>query len=308
VITFCAGAELTLLGLDEYALAGTNLSDHYEAAYYQAELLPMYARAWAGEQVSFPLSYQGIDYEVTAVPMHGPDGEVSQVLGVTVNTTERRLSERRQAQSLREKEMLLAEIHHRVKNNLAIVAGLLRLQMPSAVHAETRDILDESCARIDAMALIHENLYKSEDFSQVAFHDYVENLTISLGRAYARQSTEISMETKLIPLGLDILRSVPCGLIVNELVTNAYKHAFQGRATGKIEVSLECSSEGMITLAVCDDGRGLPPGFDILAPQQSLGLNLVQGLALQIGAVLTVKTSAKGSTFELSFPLEDASE
>jgi two-component sensor histidine kinase len=188
--------------------------------------------------------------------------------------------------SLREKEILLREIHHRVKNNMQILTSLLRLQTRQADSQELRDVLQESEARIRSMGLLHEKLYQSESVSRIEMHGYLRTLTGELCRVNTPQGTrrEIKLNVHGVFMGLDT--ALPCGLMITELVTNALKYAFPGRPEGTIYVSMGSTGEGHYQLVVWDDGVGMKADFDI-ANATSLGMRLVKMLTDQLNGTLT---------------------
>ena len=199
--------------------------------------------------------------------------------------------------SLVEKETLLKEIHHRVKNNLNVIVSLLRLQEDNIDSIESaREAFEQSRNRIFSMALVHESLYRSDNLSVIALDDYIRSLIRQLKYSAAEEDKiEYLLELETVPL--DITRAVPCGIILNELVTNAQKHAFKGRSSGLITVSLRSDDDSRIILSVHDNGSGLPSGFSMEDPA-TLGLNLVGILTEQIGGELRTDSSG-GTKFEL---------
>lgn len=201
--------------------------------------------------------------------------------------------------SLREKEILLREIHHRVKNNMQILTSLLRLQTRQADSQELREVLQESEARIRSMGLLHEKLYQSESVSVIDMHGYLRTLTGELMRMNTPQGTrrEIKLNVQGVGLGLDT--ALPCGLIITELVTNALKYAFHGRAEGIIYVSLGTSVDGNYQLVVWDNGVGMDPKFDI-SKATSLGMRLVKMLTDQLNGSLSLDTT-QGTRVMITF-------
>ncbi len=189
--------------------------------------------------------------------------------------------------SLREKEILLREIHHRVKNNMQILTSLLRLQTRQADSQELRDVLQESEARIRSMGLLHENLYQSESVSLIDRHGYLRTLTGELTRMDNPEGTrrEIKLAVEGVGMGLDT--ALPVGLIVTELVTNCLKYAFPGRQEGIIYVSLGTVDDGKFQLVVWDGGVGMDPSFDF-DKATSLGMRLVKMLTDQLNGTLTL--------------------
>lgn len=203
--------------------------------------------------------------------------------------------------SIREKEVLLKEIHHRVKNNLSVIASLLNLQRDRVRNQEEAlGALEKSRDRIATMAEIHMLLYETESFSAIDFSEYVDVLTRKLMSLYGR-SKEIRLTLNLETVSLDITRAVPLALIVNEVVTNALKHAFVDRNTGNLGVELQPVSEGLFRLAVWDDGPGCPR---CMAAEEapSLGLQLVRVLSQQVSARLGYDTDG-GTRAEITFPV-----
>ncbi|WP_424359027.1 ABC transporter substrate binding protein [Methanocella sp. MCL-LM] len=219
-------------------------------------------------------------------------------IATLVDITERKQAEETLMASLREKEVLLKEVHHRVKNNLQIVSSLLNLQSNSIRDEKTRAVFQESQNRIRSMALIHEKLYRSDDLSRVDFGDYLRSLATDLYRVSADPSKiRLSLECEEILLSIDT--SIACGLIVNELITNSFKHGFPGGREGQVIVSLHRTAEGYVTFTVSDDGIGLPEGFTVEnAP--TLGLQLVTTLVEQLEGRLEVD-SGSGATFRVTF-------
>jgi two-component sensor histidine kinase/HAMP domain-containing protein len=204
--------------------------------------------------------------------------------------------------SLSEKVALLKEVHHRVKNNLQIVASLVNLQTRRTENPDILAVLEDMRNRVHSMALLHETLYRSDNLALVNLHLYVGELCRELLRSSGPVGSRISMENLVPPLGMPLEQSVPCGLIINELVTNALKHAFPGNRSGTVKVSLTPEAEGNLRLQVVDDGVGTPDGLNI-AEAPRLGLRLISNLADQLGGSLTVAPGNDGGTsFAVIFP------
>lgn len=199
---------------------------------------------------------------------------------------------------LQEKEVLLKEIHHRVKNNLQIISSLLSLQSGSSSEESIAKKFRDSQDRIRTMALIHEKLYRSSDLSHIDFAEYVGSLTTYLARSYI-VGGNIVIDLDIRDISLDIDQAIPCGLIINELVSNSLKYAFPVGQSGRISVSLTCVAGGY-ELTVGDSGKGLPPGFDFRA-SPSLGLMLVNTLVEQLDGTI-VLDGAQGTCFRITFP------
>jgi len=223
--------------------------------------------------------------------------------GVAFDITETKRAEEVVKHSLREKELLLKEIHHRVKNNLQITSSLLRLQAGKIADAGVRQLLRESQDRIRSMALVHDMLYRSQDLARVDFPGYVRTLLIQLFRSY-NVGGRIRSAVELEPIVFGVDLAVPCGLIINELVANALKHAFPGNRQGELRVSMTTAPDSY-TLSVRDDGVGFPPQVDYLRTE-TLGLQLVRMLTEQIGGHLRLDTSS-GTEFVIRFPRQPES-
>jgi PAS domain S-box-containing protein len=200
--------------------------------------------------------------------------------------------------SLREKEVLLKEIHHRVKNNLAIVSSLLQMQSRRTQDVQANEILRDSHNRIASIALIHETLYSSENLANIDFPQYITQLINHLLDSYNAHSLHIKITTQIEQVNLDIEMAIPCGLIINELVSNALKYAFPERNDGKILVKLSQDKQDLILL-IQDNGIGLPEGFDS-NKSKKLGINLVKGLVKQLKGSMIINCQ-QGTEFKIYF-------
>jgi PAS domain S-box-containing protein len=204
-------------------------------------------------------------------------------------------------QSLREKEALLQEIHHRVKNNLQVICSLLNLQSGSTTDPESFQMLRESQDRVRSMALIHEKLYRSQDLAKVNFGSYLRDLTNHLMRSYRTESNGIQLKITADDVPLSIDKAVPCGLITNELISNALKHAFPAGPNGEIHVSLRSEPDQRLVLSIADNGVGLPADYDVDSAE-TLGLQLIQVLAGQIdGKARLHSEEGKGTEATITF-------
>ena len=236
--------------------------------------------------------------EIGLNPIETDEGTM--VLSSIVDISDRRIKEIKIEAALREKDILLAEVHHRVKNNLQVINSLLALQSAKIKDDATLALMIESQNRIKSMAMIHQTLYESRDFTFVDFHSFLDRIVPSLVSAYAVNPRRITLSIRADKVSLPIQAAIPCGLIVNELVANALKHAFPGDARGRIDVELDRDAEGKIVLSVSDDGVGMPDGVD-LANAATLGLQLVALLADQLGGALVVNP-ARPTRFCVRFP------
>jgi two-component sensor histidine kinase len=218
------------------------------------------------------------------------------------STLELRVSERTAAltEALRERDVLLKEVHHRVKNNLQVIISLINMQLRHGAGAPAKSALAECRSRIQAIALIHDKLYLSSNYSNIPFSEYVRGLVDSIGRATGAAKSGVALELQAESVGLPVDKAIPCGLILNELITNALKHAFPDDRTGRIRVGLANSGGREVSLSVADDGVGLPEGFDLHSPG-SLGMQLIVTLTEQLGGTIQASTD-RGTRFEIRFP------
>jgi two-component sensor histidine kinase len=200
--------------------------------------------------------------------------------------------------ALQEKEVLLQEIHHRVKNNLQVVSSLLNLQSRYIEDEKTLQMFRESQSRVKSMALIHERLYRSKDLAQIDFGEYVQTLTRDLFRSYQAQAGSVALKVDVQDVFLGVDTAIPCGLIINELVSNALKYAFPDDRDGQLCVEL-ASDDGQYVLAVRDNGVGLPDGLDIQSTE-TLGLRLVTTLVRQLRGTVELRSDG-GTEFEIRF-------
>ncbi|MDG5767491.1 histidine kinase dimerization/phosphoacceptor domain -containing protein [Balneolales bacterium ANBcel1] len=204
-------------------------------------------------------------------------------------------------ESLREKDVMLKEIHHRVKNNLAVISALLTMQSDYVEDERSQELFMDSVGRIKSMALIHEKLYQSELLAKIEMKDYLRELADTIERTYQSGNADIRLELSTDDTTMDITKAIPCGLIVNELLSNAFKHAFTGREKGRIQLKLKkkAGRDHCCELQVSDDGIGVPQEA-ITGNGSSLGYTIIQGLANQISADLKVENHG-GTTVTLCF-------
>lgn len=226
----------------------------------------------------------------------------SYLSGILIDVTERKLVEQKLSRSLKEKELLLKEIHHRVKNNLQVVSSLLKLQTGYVKDESALDLLIDSQNRVRSMALVHQKLYQSADFSEINFTEYLTQLSGHLINSFKADPDKINIDISTESLRLGIDHAVPCGLIVNELISNSLKYAFPSGKKGNIKIELQKIDEGKIVLTISDDGVGFPKAVDY-RETQSLGLQLVNTLVGQIDGTITMENHV-GTTFRITFPDE----
>lgn len=222
------------------------------------------------------------------------------LVAVHQDITEHKQAEDLIKASLKEKEVLLKEIHHRVKNNLQIVTSLLQMQSRRTKEPKALEVLLDSKNRIASIALVHEKLYRSEDLANIDFGQYIPDLTTHLFDTYNVSSNTVNININVEHNPLPIDRAIPCGLIVNELVSNSLKYAFPANRKGKIKIEFYADSDDTLTLIVQDNGIGIPKEFDI-ETTHSLGLTLVQELVEQLEGTLEL-TRKQGTEFKITFP------
>ncbi len=203
------------------------------------------------------------------------------------------------SQFLNEKEMLLKEINHRVKNNLQIISSLLNLQSRGIEDEQALHSFQVSQDRIKAMALVHEKLYQSEDLARIDFGEYIKSLATDMVSSYGLGLRHIDLKIDVEDILLGVDTAIPCGVIVNELVTNSLKHAFPGGRSGEITVSFR-EVDGQYSMIFKDDGVGLPEDLDISHPS-SLGLTIVNALTGQLGGTIDLGRNG-GSEISITFP------
>ncbi|MFP4011806.1 MAG: sensor histidine kinase, partial [Spirochaetaceae bacterium] len=234
----------------------------------------------------------------TANPVFTPQRESGGIVVVAVDISERMRAERAVEASLREKEVLLQEIHHRVKNNMQIISSILSLEIGQLSDPAVTEALEISQSRIRSMSLIHEKLYQSGDLARVDLADYIGDLCRDL-RAMSPEGAGISLELEAESVVAGVNLAIPFGLVVNELVTNAFKHAALGSEAIQVTVSLRMTSEGT-ELVVSDNGPGMPADFDVDA-NTSLGMELVRSLVSQLQGTVSYRSEG-GVTWRVVIP------
>ncbi|MEK6256194.1 MAG: PAS domain S-box protein [Chloroflexota bacterium] len=221
------------------------------------------------------------------------------LLDIVVDITQRKKYADDIKASLEEKEVLIKEIHHRVKNNLQIISSLLYLQSKRTEDENSISILRDSQNRVKAMALIHEKLYQSSDLANVDLGEYLEGIVRSLFQTYGTSRENIKLDIQVAGINMGVEMAIPCGMIVNELVSNALKHAFNEDAKGKISINVVNPKTGECTLILSDNGTGFPADLDF-KNTNSLGLQLVNNLVSQLNGELRMNRLTKGTEFVLN--------
>ena len=229
---------------------------------------------------------------------------INEVLAIVRNITSIKQAERTIQSSLREKDVLLQEVHHRVKNNLQVISSLISMQLrelSGTVESRERDALKSCQSRVQAIALVHEKLYQTENYAEVPFSAYAKNLAAYIFESTGVSSSTVGLELAIEEFDLAVDKAIPCGLILNELISNALKHAFPGERRGVIRVELAKTGPHTASLTVADDGQGMPEPLDI-ARSKSLGMRLVSTLTRQLRGKLEL-THQPGVTVRMTFPI-----
>ena len=264
----------------------------------------------AGEELSVATSSgEKLQWDFRSAPVGSlPNGE-RLIITMAMDVTGRKRAEEQLKASLKEKELLLKEIHHRVKNNMQIISSLLNLQLRYIRNSETKELFRESQQRIKSMALVHEMLYRSQNLARIDFGKYTRALSAEIMQTCSPDHDRLTVVTNINNIEFDIKTAIPCGLIIHELISNSLKHGFPDGRKGTIRIDLDRNSKGVLTLVVSDDGIGFPRGLD-LERTGTLGLSLVRILTKQLrGSIERLETA--GTAFRLTFsdkPLSAESE
>ncbi len=235
-----------------------------------------------------------------------PDNDHLERLKTLANLTsiaiERKRSEKQLHQSLKEKEMLLQEVHHRVKNNLALISGFLELQAGINKNPDFTEAVKDSQARIRSMALVHDQLHKVDVISSFRFDHYLTQLVKDISSSFKDSSSSIELDINVEPVNLCIDQAIHCGILVNEMITNTYKHAFRDRKTGSLQVRL-FSQGDQIVISVKDDGKGIPKDIFERQNKESLGIRIMRNLIWQLDAEYDIDNN-NGTQITIRFPAQ----
>lgn len=311
VLAFNKGAE-RIFGYSAQEVLGRNLEmllpHRYRAAHpgHMEGFVksPTASRPMAQRSAIYGLCKDGTEFPAQASISKVKDGDRVILTAFLRDISERVDSEKQLRQALQEREVLLGEIHHRVRNNLQVISSLLNLQARTTDDQFVRQAFDESQSRVQSMALIHQQLYEANSFSAVDLGDYVRRLAGHLFRAFGDSTEHIQLELDIEGVALAVDRAAPCGLIINELLSNSLKYAFLGNRPGRIYIRAERQPNESILLTIGDDGPGLPPDVG-LWNTKTLGLRLVRTLVRQIDGELELG-EPPGAEFRIRFAPADS--
>jgi len=308
-ITFVNDAACRFFGVDRRSLIGTRFhplnsdEDHERTRKLLASLSPddpvgiNEVECLAADGSKHWLSW-------TIQALFDEDGNLVEFQSAGRDVTDKKHVEEELRRALAEKNELVKEVHHRVKNNMAVISSMISLQGEDLVHQETVLNLNKVRDRIRAMALVHDQMYRTEDFRRVDLGEYAGRLTESLLQTHADCAGRVAVQKRMVDTVVTIDVAIPCAMILNELITNSLEHAFHDGRRGEIVVALERLRGGMFELAVSDDGVGLTDGSSTRGPKQ-MGLELVALLAKQLGGELETRWD-HGADVRVKFPLEEA--
>ncbi len=305
-IIFANTALERLMGSSLEELVGQLARDFFEPSILP-ELAERRRRAFSGEPVAPTLEAEIIRRDGTHLPVELSVGNLmreGRVTGRVVavhDISERKRIEEQLKTSLQTKDALLKEVHHRIKNNLQVISSLLDLQADAIVDPHIRAMFEECQNRIHSMALIHENLYQSDDLTHINAEQYIRGLSQRLFEAYSTPNDRVALEMEVDEVSLNVNTAIPYGLILNELISNCLKHAFPDERAGEIRIGLRLHAPGTCVLRISDTGVGFPEDIDIHATE-SFGLQLVCILTEQLGGTVALDRG-DGTTFTITFPV-----
>ncbi len=267
-------------------------------------------KEWKGEFCNRKKNGEEYWELVIAAPIRNAEGIISHYFAVKTEITTHKHAEEQIKASLQEKEVLLKETYHRVKNNMNVIRSLLRLESHDIKDKQSIDKFKKCVNRVDSMSLIHEELYKTKGLSKIDFAEYIKSLSSHVLKSYEIYTDRITLNINVVSVFLGVKNAVPCGLIINELVSNTIKHAFPENKKGEITISMrriedqesmpvQVSQAGKIELVVSDNGIGLPEDLDF-KNSKSLGLELVNGLTKQLEGTIAIDRS-NGTEFKIVF-------
>ena len=287
-----------ILGIPSIEIVGKNmitLTKKFLSLKNAKQILPIIKDILKGRKVRpFEVNYKDKVLEVSST--YNPESK--RITGLIKDITEKRNAEEQIKKSLQEKEILLKEIHHRVKNNMQVISSLINIQSMRIKDPKAREMFKATRNRVMSMALVHERLYRSEDLAGIDFSQYIEKISVHLMSYYRDSTKNIDLKRDIEDIFLDVTKAVPLGLIINELLTNALKHAFPKDKTGEIKIKFYKKGKAY-HLSISDTGVGFPKNFDF-RKADSMGMDLVNSLVTQINGKIELFRD-KGTTFKITF-------
>ena len=276
-----------------------HIKNHIKSDYHE-NLERLYKRATKGEALEFEgpmVTTNGNMWIETFLSPIIVGSQTKEISCLAHEVTDKKMAEWKLKESIAEKDVLLKEVHHRVKNNLQVISSILNLQTSRITDDNSLNIIRESQDRIKSMSFIHESLYQTTNFSSIKFYDYIDNLSRNLVQTYAYEKN-IKLETNLERVDVSLDQAIPCGLVLNELISNALKYAFRDTSEGTLRISLK-EEKNEIEIKVEDNGVGMPEGFRV-ENTESLGLQLVQTLIEQLEGTIKLSTN-EGTKYLITF-------
>lgn len=274
---------------------GSSFYDHFPKDISEFREAQINQVVQSKKSMKFDEEDSGLFFKARIYPMINEFGEVTKIAYHLYNETNHKKRENSILQKIQETEMMLKEVHHRVKNNLQLITSLINLQTAYLTDKSNPEAFKSTIHRIKSMAIVHEKLYKSDTLARINFFNYVKTLSSGLLASYRSTRQVVSVDVEISDVFLNINTAIPCGLILNELITNCLKYAFVDRSEGKITISMNLKAGNIYRLIVKDDGIGLPAEIDINATE-TLGLKLVHILTDQLHGSLSVNVK-KGTEF-----------
>jgi PAS domain S-box-containing protein len=275
----------------------------YQQQYTELKMAVEKGEKWKGELINSKKRGGTFVFSATLTPVRNEYDFITNFIIVGQDITPFRETEKKLKLAVEEKTVLLSELHHRVKNNLAIISGLMQLQAFTEGDVSVRSKLYSSVGRVQAMANMHELLYESGSFSRLEFGQNLKKIVTSISKMYYELTQKIDVKLDVESVMLNINQAHPCSLIMNEVITNAYKHAFTKAESGKIRIQLY-NQEQTVYISIADNGSGLPEDFDI-DRDKTLGNTLLKTLVKQLNGSYQYISDEGGTTFTLCFQKEN---
>lgn len=275
-----------------------------EEEYNQVMSAIEHGTGWKGELVSRKKNNEWYIMKVDLAPVLDSDGCLIDFMLVGQDVTPMRETAIRLEEALVDKNILLSELHHRVKNNLAILSGMMQLQAFEETDEYLKAKLFSSVGRVKTMASMHEVLYEASSFSRLEFGRNIQRIVKAIEETYLRPELHVEVTYEMEPVLLNINQAHPCSLIVNEVITNSYRHAFSGRSVGKVSIRMR-SRANRVFIELCDNGDGLEPEFNIKNGRMTLGYQLLRTLVRQLNGTFRYSNNDNGACFTLEFEREN---